>query len=151
MSTDVPGTRLAHAGLVRYDHPSTVAELVAAAKASIELVDVDGLVRELDGGSAVVIDLRERDELERHGTIAGAIHAPRGMLEFFADGSSPYHLETFDRSDRRLILFCASGGRSALAAASLQRMGFSNVAHLEGGLQAWKAAGYPTAVVDLSA
>lgn len=67
---------------------------------------------------------------------------PRGMLEFRADPTSPYHLEPFDRS-RRIILHCASGGRSALGAATLQAMGYSNVAHLDGGFTAWKAAGKP--------
>ena len=65
------------------------------------------------------------------------------MLEFYADASLPYHKEEFD-PQRRIILHCASGGRSALAAATLQEMGYGNVAHLDGGLKAWQEAGQPT-------
>ena len=66
-----------------------------------------------------------------------------GMLEFYADPTSPYHRPEFD-PERRVILHCASGGRSALAAATLQQMGYRNVAHLDGGLRAWKEQGHPT-------
>jgi rhodanese-related sulfurtransferase len=69
-------------------------------------------------------------------------HAPRGMLEFWADPTSAYHREEFDPA-RRTILYCASGGRSALAADTLQRMGYANVAHLDGGIKAWKEGGRP--------
>jgi rhodanese-related sulfurtransferase len=64
------------------------------------------------------------------------------MLEFYADPTSPYHRPEFDPS-RRIILHCASGGRSALAAATLRQMGYGNVAHLDGGLKAWKERGLP--------
>ena len=121
---------------------STVADLVAAAKATIQNLDPDSLARELED-DPLLVDVRERDEVDRHGTIAGAVHAPRGMLEFYADASSPYYREGFER-ERRLIVYCASGGRSALAVKTLQALGYSNVAHLEGGLNAWKAAGYGT-------
>jgi 2-methylaconitate isomerase len=77
--------------------------------------------------------------LERDGKIPGAVHASRGMLEFHADPESPYFKDVFS-PDRRLILYCASGGRSALAASRLQEMGFSNVAHMAGGIKAWKDA-----------
>jgi len=121
----------------------TVADLVAAAKATIENLDPDSIAREAERGEPLLVDIREREELERHGTIEGAIHAPRGMIEFYADASSPYHRPEF-QADRRLILYCASGGRSALAVKALQTMGYSNVAHLEGGFSAWKASGQPT-------
>jgi rhodanese-related sulfurtransferase len=65
---------------------------------------------------------------------------PRGMLEFYADATLPYHREELE-PDRRIILHCASGGRSALAADLLREMGYTNVAHMDGGLTAWKAAG----------
>ena len=74
--------------------------------------------------------------------IPGAISAPRGMLEFWADPTSPYHRQEFD-PQRRIILHCASGGRSALAADTLQQLGYSNVAHLAGGLKAWAEEGRP--------
>jgi rhodanese-related sulfurtransferase len=64
------------------------------------------------------------------------------MLEFYADPSSPYHMDAFD-SEKRIILQCAAGGRSALAADTLQQMGFQNVANLDGGFTAWKEAGQP--------
>jgi len=121
----------------------TVADLVAAAKATIENLDPDSVAGETERGAPLLVDLREREEVERSGTIEGAIHAPRGMIEFYADASSPYHRPEF-QADRRVILYCASGGRSALAVKALQTLGYSNVAHLEGGFNAWRAAGRPT-------
>jgi rhodanese-related sulfurtransferase len=76
----------------------------------------------------------------REGAIPGAVHAPRGMLEFYADPTSPYHRPEFD-PDGRVILYSASGGRSALAAATLQALGYTRVAYLDGGINAWVAAG----------
>lgn len=72
--------------------------------------------------------------------IPGAINAPRGMIEFYADSTSPYYRPEFD-PNRRIILHCASGGRSALAAKTLQQMGYTNVAHLDVGFKAWEAEG----------
>ena len=76
----------------------------------------------------------------RDGVIPGAAHAPRGMLEFYADPTSPYHRKEFDPA-RRVVLHCASGGRSALAADTLKQMGYQNVAHLDGGFKALEGAG----------
>jgi rhodanese-related sulfurtransferase len=118
----------------------TAAELVAEAKQRIENLSVDQTAAELDAG-ALLVDLREPSEREQ-GTIPGALAAPRGMLEFWADPTSPYHRAEFDPSSR-VVLYCAGGGRSALAADTLQQMGYANVAHLEGGFNAWKAAGQP--------
>ena len=95
---------------------------------------------EWDG--ARVIDIREPDEATTKGRIPGAVPAPRGMLEFYADPTTPYHCAEFEPG-KRIILACASGGRSALGAATLQKMGYSNVAHLDGGLNAWIAQGLP--------
>ncbi len=89
-----------------------------------------------------MVDIREPAEREKEGAIPGAIEAPRGMLEFWADPSSPYHREQLS-PDRRIILHCAAGGRSALAAVTLQEMGYEHVAHLDGGIRAWKEAGKP--------
>ncbi len=119
----------------------TAAEMVAAAKARVENLGVDEAAREVDEG-AVLVDIREPAERQNDGYIEGAIEAPRGMIEFWADPSSPYHREEFD-PERRIILHCASGGRSALAAAMLQDLGYERVAHLDGGLNAWKEAGRP--------
>lgn len=117
-------------------------DLVAAAKAQVQNLDVDAVEEEVRSGKAVLIDLREAEELTQSGRIPGAVHVPRGMLEFRADPTSPYHQEPFDPS-RRIILHCASGGRSALGASTLQAMGYENVAHLDGGITAWKEAGKP--------
>ena len=119
----------------------SASQMVAQAKAHIENLSPDQVAAELESGSATVIDIREADERAK-GRLATAHHAPRGMLEFYADPSSPNHREEFD-PERRIILVCASGGRSALAAQTLQQMGYSNVAHLDGGLNAWIAQGLP--------
>jgi len=121
---------------------ATAAEMVAEAKKRVENLDVDETARELEGGEALLVDLREPSERAQSGAIPGAIEAPRGMLEFWADPSSPYHRDEFD-PDRRIILHCASGGRSALAATTLQDLGYERVAHLDGGFKAWKEAGQP--------
>jgi rhodanese-related sulfurtransferase len=116
-------------------------ELVADAKAKIEGLDVAGVEKERASG-VMLVDLREPGELAESGRIAGTVNVPRGMLEFRADPTSPYHQEGFE-PERRIILHCATGGRSALAAAALKDMGYTNVAHLDGGLKAWVAAGRP--------
>lgn len=120
----------------------TAGDLVAEAKAQVENLDADAVEEELRSGKAVLVDVREAEELAASGRIPGSVHVPRGMLEFRADASSPYHQEPFDPS-RRIILHCASGGRSALGASTLRSMGYGNVAHLDGGIAAWKAAGKP--------
>ncbi len=120
----------------------TVVDLVTRAKSQVENLTPDQVAREVAEG-AVVVDLREAAELQAEGTIEGAVHAPRGMLEFHADPSSPYHRAEFDPG-RRTILFCASGGRSALGAVTLAGLGYTGVAHLDGGLKAWRGAGRPT-------
>lgn len=118
-------------------------DLVRDAKAQVENLSPEQVAAELDEGEAVLVDLREPQELQSTGIIPGAVHAPRGMLEFYADPSLPYHREEF-QPDRRIILHCASGGRSALAAKTLQDMGYTNVAHLDGGMKAWQEQGRPT-------
>lgn len=118
------------------------AQLVAEAKQRVENLTPAQVSAELAQGEVVLVDLRESDEREQHGVIADAVHAPRGMLEFYADPTSAYYRPEFD-PQRRMILHCASGGRSALAADTLRQMGYANVAHLDGGLKAWKEAGLP--------
>ena len=88
------------------------------------------------------VDLRDVRELEREGVIPGAVHAPRGMLEFWVDPESPYHREAFAQ-DKEYVLFCAAGWRSALATKTLMDMGMERVAHVGGGFGAWKEAGGP--------
>jgi rhodanese-related sulfurtransferase len=95
---------------------------------------------ELSSGQALLVDLREPGERGESGTIPGAVHAPRGMLEFYADPTSPYHMAELE-PNRRTVLYCASGGRSALAVMSLRELGYTNVAHLDGGIKAWAVSG----------
>lgn len=117
-------------------------DLVKEARQHIEHLTPEQVNEELSQGNATLIDIRESEELQQGGKIPQSVHAPRGMLEFYADPSLPYHKPEFDRN-RRLILHCASGGRSALAVSTLKQMGYENVAHLDGGIKAWKEAGMP--------
>jgi rhodanese-related sulfurtransferase len=120
----------------------TAAELVADAKQRVENLNVEQVADELARGDVLLVDVREPDERAENGAIPGAVHAPRGMLEFYADPSSKYHRPEFDPSGR-VILHCAAGARSALAADTLRQMGYTNVAHLDGGFTAWKGSGQP--------
>ncbi len=120
----------------------TAAEMVAEAKKRVENLTVDETAREFEEDDALLVDVREPGERAENGSIPGAVAAPRGMLEFWADPTSPYHREEF-QPNRRIIFHCASGGRSALAAATLEDLGYERVAHLDGGLKAWKEAGRP--------
>ena len=119
-----------------------VATLVARAKSEITTLSADEAARLLAEDSALLVDIRDIRELDRDGRIPGAIHAPRGMLEFWIDPDSPYHKPAF-ATNKTLILFCASAWRSALAAKTLQDMGVPNVAEMDGGFKGWKADGRP--------
>ncbi len=119
----------------------TTEDLVTEAKAKVENLDPGQVAEELERG-AVLVDVREDPEIAQNGRIPGSVHIPRGTLEFAADPTSPYHDESL-APDRRVILHCAGGGRSALAAATLQEMGYANVAHLDGGFTAWAEQGRP--------
>ena len=114
-------------------------EMLAEAKAVIETVSVQDLPYHIEDGEAVLVDVREAVERESEGVIPGSIHASRGLLEFLADPESPIYNSALN-PDRRLILYCGSGGRSALAAKTLQEMGYADVASLAGGFAAWKSA-----------
>ncbi|MBS0318763.1 MAG: rhodanese-like domain-containing protein [Proteobacteria bacterium] len=119
----------------------TAAQLVQDAKAGIENLTPDQVHAEMAAGKVTLVDIRDAPELA-NGSIPGAVHASRGMLEFYADPSSPYHKAELD-PESRVILHCASGGRSALAVHTLRALGYKNVAHLDGGIKAWQAAGKP--------
>ena len=121
--------------------PTTAAELVSIAKSQVENLTPDQVATELRR-DALLIDVREPAELDAEGMIRGAVHAPRGMLEFWADPASPYHRPEFD-PQRRTVVYCATGGRSALAAQLLRQLGYADVAHLDGGITAWKQVGHP--------
>ena len=120
----------------------TVKELCAEAEKEIQTITPQEAVKLKDDPGVVLVDIRDIRELQRDGRVPGALHAPRGMLEFWVDPATPYHREVF-ASGRKFVFFCAAGGRSALAAQALQRMGLEPVAHMGGGFGAWKAAGGP--------
>ena len=124
-----------------------VKELVAEANKVITTLSIDEARALQDAGDGVILDIRDVRELWRDGTVPGALHMPRGMLEFWADPESPYHKAVFV-SGKTLILYCASAWRSALATKSLQDMGVPNVAHMEGGFSAWKARKLPIHTVS---
>lgn len=113
--------------------------MVEEAEDDVPSVTVDELCDELEDGECVPIDIRDVRELWRDGTIPGAKHVPRGMLEFWADPETEYYRD-FMKPDRRYVLFCNKAGRSALAAKCLREMGYEDVAHLEGGFTAWENA-----------
>ena len=119
-----------------------VAELIAAARLLIDRVSVHEAAELQRLDAAILIDLRDVRELQKLGTVANSFHAPRGMLEFWADPDSPYHKPIF-RTDKKLILFCASGLRSALAVRTLQEMGMKNVLDMEGGFTEWRMQDLP--------
>jgi rhodanese-related sulfurtransferase len=119
-----------------------VKEMVIAAKAGVENLAPADVAAELELARALLVDVREPAETS-YGFIPGAVLVPRGLLEFRADSASPLHLDGFVPG-RRVILYCNRGARSALAARSLQDLGFRDVAHLDGGLKAWCDEGRPT-------
>ena len=116
-------------------------ELVAQAEALVHTLSVEE-ARAAQSSGALLVDLRDVREVKREGKIPDSYHVPRGMLEFWVDPDSPYHHEALAAADR-LVLYCNLGWRSALAAKTLQEMGFTNVAHIGGGLAAWKDEGGP--------
>lgn len=116
---------------------TSVKELLAAANAAVPRVTREEAAALIQGG-ALVVDVRDAPELKA-GKIAGAAHVSRGMLEFRADPESPYHDPAF-RRDRTVILYCASGGRSALAGKALQDLGYADVRNL-GAFKDWAEAG----------
>jgi rhodanese-related sulfurtransferase len=117
-------------------------QLVEEAEAVIETLSVED-AKNLHGDENVTfVDIRDVREVKREGKVAGALHAPRGMLEFWVDPDSPYHRDVF-ATGNKFVLYCASAWRSALAAKALQEMGFGPVAHIGGGFTAWKEAEGP--------
>ncbi|HEV7468168.1 MAG TPA: rhodanese-like domain-containing protein [Pseudonocardia sp.] len=120
-----------------------VKEMVIAAGAGIENLAPADVAVELDRPGVLLVDVREPGETAR-GVIPGAVLVPRGMLEFRADSATSSHLDGFDLG-RRVIVYCAAGSRSALAARSLQELGYGDVAHLRGGFTAWLDEGRPVA------
>ena len=117
--------------------------LVDEAMAQVTTYNVDQVRQRLDDPALQLVDIRDARELEREGTVPGAINAPRGMLEFWVDPDSPYYKPVFGDEDKQYVLFCGAGWRSALAAKALQDMGMTNVAHIDGGFTEWAKQGAP--------
>jgi rhodanese-related sulfurtransferase len=116
-----------------------IKELCAEAEELIETWTVEEAMSRHGDDDVVFVDIRDIRELWREGAIPDAVHAPRGMLEFWVDPQSPYAREVF-QSGKRFAFFCAGGLRSALAARAVQEMGLSPVCHIQGGFAAWKDA-----------
>ncbi len=119
-----------------------VGQLCAEAEAVIETWSVEQVLEHQGDSDVVLVDIRDIRELWRDGAIPGAVHAPRGMLEFWVDPESPYARELF-QSGQRFVFFCAGGMRSALAAKAVHEMGLAPVCHMAGGFGAWREAGGP--------
>ena len=119
--------------------PTSVKDKLAAANAAVPRISQADAARLIADGKALVVDVRDAPELAAAGKVKGAVHVSRGMLEFRADPESPYHDPAFDR-DRTVILYCASGGRSALAGQALQELGYRDVRNL-GAFKEWVEAG----------
>jgi rhodanese-related sulfurtransferase len=115
-------------------------ELVTAANTRVPTVRVEDALSLVGDSETVFVDLRDSAELHRDGRIPGAVHVNRGMLEFVLDPTSPNHNSVFS-SGKKIVFYCATGGRSALAADTAQQMGLQKVAHLGGGFKAWAEAG----------
>ena len=117
-------------------------DLVAEASRNIETLSGVEAVKLVGDPNAVFVDIRESDELQKTGSVQGAVHVPRGLLEFQADPTSPTHKSELG-GGKKLVLYCGSGGRSALGAKALTGMGITNIAHVAGGFSALQQAGAP--------
>ena len=120
----------------------SIMETVAAAKRDVPAISAPDAAKLLGRENVLFVDVRDPDEVARTGKIAGALNISRGMLEFRADETTPYHNAAFSR-DKTLILYCASGGRSALAGKALRDMGYGDVRNL-GAFKEWTEGGLPT-------
>ena len=121
----------------------TAQQLVAEATAEITTLSPQEALDLQQKGEAILVDIRDVRELGREGKVPDAVHAPRGMLEFWVDPESPYHRDVFAQTGKTYIFFCAAAWRSALATRDLQNMGFGPVAQIEGGFKKWREDGFP--------
>jgi len=117
----------------------SIMDLVAAAKQAVPDISPEEVKKLLGRDDVLIVDVRDDGEVAESGKVQGAIHVSRGMLEFRADETTPYHNEAFAK-DKTVVLYCASGGRSALGGKALLDLGYSDVRNL-GGFQAWVEAG----------
>lgn len=123
------------------------AQMVANANRSIRTLTIDEAKQLLGDNRVAFVDIRDIRERLRSGTIPGAFHAPRGMLEFWIDPDSPYFKPIFGEQ-KLFVFYCQSAWRSALATETMQQMGLEQVAHIEGGFSAWQASGARIEAVD---
>lgn len=121
--------------------------MVEAAEREIETLETTDALALHGRDDVVLVDIRDIRELQRDGRVPGAVHCPRGMLEFWIDPDSPYHKPAFAQ-DKQYVFFCAGGLRSALAAQTAHRMGLKPVAHVRGGFGAWKKLGGPVDMTE---
>ena len=121
--------------------------MVASARARIEEIETADLISMVGDPNIVIVDIRDIRERQRTGAIPGSVHAPRGMIEFWVDPDSPYFKPVFGQTDKKYVLHCASGWRSALTVATLQDMGF-DAAHLMEGFSTWGEKGGPIEPVE---
>lgn len=122
--------------------------LVAEAMAQVRTCSVEEVRARLGDPRLQIVDIRDVRELQAEGTLPGSYHAPRCMLEFWVDPESPYHKKLFADEAREFMLFCGAGWRSALAAKTLQDMGMTNVAHIDGGFAEWVKQGGPVETLE---
>jgi rhodanese-related sulfurtransferase len=122
--------------------------LVDEAMAEVTTYSVAQIRERLNDPTLQIVDIRDPRELERGGTLPGALLAPRGMLEFWVDPDSPYFKPVFGDESREFVLFCGAGWRSALATKALQDMGMTNVAHIDGGFADWTEQGAPVQTLE---
>ena len=118
---------------------TSVKQMMEAANAVVPKITPAEAREMIAKGNTLVLDVRDAPEVEKSGKIAGAHHVSRGMLEFRADPDSPYHDKTFAK-EKSIILYCASGGRSALAAKTLKDLGYAHVYNV-GAFKDWAASG----------
>ena len=113
-------------------------QLVQEAYTEVKTINTDQALTLVKDNKCNLIDIRDVRELEKEGRVENSVHIPRGMLEFWIDPNSQYFKEGKLDLDKEMVLFCAAGARSALAAKALQDMGFEKVSHVEGGFGAIK-------------
>jgi rhodanese-related sulfurtransferase len=122
--------------------PSSVKEMLAEANAAVPRLDPAGVRNKISSGNILIVDVRDAPELASGGKLKGAVHVSRGMLEFRADPDSPYHNPAFQK-DKTLLVYCASGGRSALSGKTLKDLGYQSVFNA-GGFKELADAGLET-------
>ncbi len=121
--------------------PTNVKDMLAAANAAVPRIGREDAEALIARGDVLVVDVRDPSEVQASGQVPGAVNVPRGMLEFRADPTSPYHNAAFS-PDRPVLVYCASGGRSALAGKTLQELGYRDVRNI-GGFKDWVESGGP--------